>query len=162
MCRFDRIANHESLLTLRRANACSGQASLSDIALAASDHLSLFTCHQSPPALTERRIDAAERFLYPRQRVRGQCAINLLNKRMKDRDVVLPAEIGGDRDAKVSFAMRAILLAECANNDIGQSNQDLVSHAAVRIRADMLFGIKVIGESGIDLARLVQCFYLFR
>jgi hypothetical protein len=44
----------------------------------------------------------------------------------------------------------------------GQSSQDLVSHATVRIRADMLFGIKVIGKSGIDLARLVECFYLFR
>ena len=41
------------------------------------------------------------------------------------------------------------------------SSQDLVSHAAVRIRADMLFGIKVVGESGIDLARLVECSYLF-
>jgi len=44
----------------------------------------------------------------------------------------------------------------------GRSNQYLVSHAAVRTRADVLFGIKVIGESGIDLARLVECFYLFR
>src|ERR1700674_3001355 len=41
-------------------------------------------------------------------------------------------------------------------------SQDLVSHAAVRNRADMLFGIKVIWESGIDLARLVECFYLLR
>ena len=44
----------------------------------------------------------------------------------------------------------------------GQSSQDLFSHAAVGNRADLLFGIKVIWESGIDLARLVECFYLFR
>jgi hypothetical protein len=43
----------------------------------------------------------------------------------------------------------------------GRSNQYLVSHAAVRIHADMRFGIKVIGESGLDLARLVEFFYLF-
>src|ERR1700686_2682484 len=44
----------------------------------------------------------------------------------------------------------------------GQSSQDLVSHAAVHNRPDLLFGIKVIWESGIDLARLVERFYLFR
>jgi hypothetical protein len=44
----------------------------------------------------------------------------------------------------------------------GRSSQDLVSHAAVCNRADKLFGINVIWESEIDLARLVECFYLFR
>jgi hypothetical protein len=42
------------------------------------------------------------------------------------------------------------------------SSHDLVSHATVRIRADVLFGVKAIWESGIDLARLVECLYLFR
>jgi radical SAM superfamily enzyme YgiQ (UPF0313 family) len=41
-----------------------------------------------------------------------------------------------------------------------QNNADRVAELR-GIRADMLFGIKVIGESGIDLARLVECFYLF-
>ena len=38
------------------------------------------------------------------------------------------------------------------------SSHDLVSHATVRIRADVLFGVKAIWESGIDLARLVSAF----
>jgi hypothetical protein len=44
----------------------------------------------------------------------------------------------------------------------GRSSQDLVSHAAVCNRTDKLLGIKVIWESEIDLARLVEGFYLFR
>ena len=44
----------------------------------------------------------------------------------------------------------------------GRSSHDPVSHATVRIRTDMLFGVKAIGKSGIDLARLVECLYLFR
>ena len=32
----------------------------------------------------------------------------------------------------------------------------------LRGRTDVLFGVKVIWESGIDLARLVECLYLFR
>src|SRR3984893_17654031 len=40
--------------------------------------------------------------------------------------------------------------------------QDLVSHATERNRADGFFSVKVIWESGIDLARLVECLYLFR
>ena len=44
----------------------------------------------------------------------------------------------------------------------GPSSHDLVSHATVGYRADLLFGVKVIRESGIDLARLVECLYLFR
>src|SRR5260370_3598703 len=41
-------------------------------------------------------------------------------------------------------------------------SQDLLSHATVRNRTDGLFFVKVIWESGIDLARLVECLYLFR
>ena len=44
------------------------------------------------------RIDVAEGLLEPRQRVRAQCPINLLNERMNDRDVVLPTEERSDRD----------------------------------------------------------------
>ena len=43
-----------------------------------------------------------------------------------------------------------------------RSSHNLVSHATVSSRADVLFGVKVIWESGIDLARLVECLYLFR
>jgi hypothetical protein len=39
--------------------------------------------------------------------------------------------------------------------------QDFVSRATVRNRADGLFGVKVIWESEIDLARLVECLHLF-
>jgi hypothetical protein len=46
--------------------------------------------------------------------------------------------------------------------NVGQSSQDLISHATERYRADGLFGVKAIGESGVDLARLVECLYLFR
>jgi hypothetical protein len=42
----------------------------------------------------------------------------------------------------------------------GPSSHDLVSHATERNRAEGLFGVKVIWESGIDLARLVECLYL--
>jgi hypothetical protein len=44
----------------------------------------------------------------------------------------------------------------------GPSSHDTISHATVHSRADLLFGVKVIWESGIDLARLVECLYLFR
>ena len=40
--------------------------------------------------------------------------------------------------------------------------QDLLAHTTVRNRADILFGVKVIWESEIDLAGLVECLYLFR
>ena len=38
----------------------------------------------------------------------------------------------------------------------------MVSHVTVHGSADLLFSVKVIWESGIDLARLVECLYLFR
>jgi len=47
-------------------------------------------------------------------------------------------------------------------NSTGPSSHDLVSDATVHSGADLLFGGKVIWESGIDLARLVECLYLFR
>ena len=50
---MDHLTNHQSpfdalRLPVSSLSRCSGRASLSDIALAASDHLSLFTFHHSP------------------------------------------------------------------------------------------------------------------
>src|SRR6266849_480153 len=47
-------------------------------------------------------------------------------------------------------------------NSTGPSSHDLVSDATVHSRADVLFGVKVIWGTGIALARLVECLYLFR
>jgi hypothetical protein len=63
----------------------------------------------------------------------------------------------GSRQLSSKPSSKTMITSRCRS-----SSYDLVSHATVHSRADELFGVKVIWESGIDLARLVECLYLFR
>src|SRR6202008_1803856 len=54
--------------------------------------------HRQVKQEAERWIDLAKGFLKPRQRVWAHCVIKLLNERVNDRYVVLPAEERSDRD----------------------------------------------------------------